>query len=211
MPRVRVLQPRRGRSGPSARLRRGLRRGAWSATAAARRSGHRQPWLRLQRREAEPGLSPAVVGAGEAFGGDAGGCGPRSRRSRRRSPARSDSPSGCSNARGLHRLGIGGTAPHRAWLLRGPGRRRGLIRTGPERSMIGGWARWPVRRAWATTVRRRRTASRRSTGVLEAGDGVRRSAAPGRRPGEAVDGGATVRSLWQYRHLIASSWISSAQ
>jgi hypothetical protein len=26
-----------------------------------------------------------------------------------------------------------------------------------------------------------------------------------------ADGGATVRSLWQYRHLIASSWISSAQ
>jgi hypothetical protein len=24
-------------------------------------------------------------------------------------------------------------------------------------------------------------------------------------------GGGTVRSLWQYRHLIASSWISSAQ
>jgi hypothetical protein len=26
-----------------------------------------------------------------------------------------------------------------------------------------------------------------------------------------ADGGGTVRSLWQYRHLIASSWISSAQ
>ena len=26
-----------------------------------------------------------------------------------------------------------------------------------------------------------------------------------------ADGGATVRSLWQYRHLMASSWIISAQ
>jgi hypothetical protein len=26
-----------------------------------------------------------------------------------------------------------------------------------------------------------------------------------------MDGGGTVRSLWQYRHLMASSWISSAQ
>jgi hypothetical protein len=26
-----------------------------------------------------------------------------------------------------------------------------------------------------------------------------------------LPGGGTVRSLWQYRHLIASSWISSAQ
>jgi hypothetical protein len=29
--------------------------------------------------------------------------------------------------------------------------------------------------------------------------------------GAAAPGGGTVRSLWQYRHLIASSWISSAQ
>ena len=28
---------------------------------------------------------------------------------------------------------------------------------------------------------------------------------------EAADVGATVRSLWQYRHLMASSWIISAQ
>jgi len=27
----------------------------------------------------------------------------------------------------------------------------------------------------------------------------------------AAVGGGTVRSLWQYRHLIAASWISSAQ
>ncbi|MFI5393540.1 MAG: hypothetical protein ACHQY1_07380 [Myxococcota bacterium] len=26
-----------------------------------------------------------------------------------------------------------------------------------------------------------------------------------------AEGGATVRSLWQYRHLMASSWIISAQ
>jgi hypothetical protein len=26
-----------------------------------------------------------------------------------------------------------------------------------------------------------------------------------------ADAGATVRSLWQYRHLMASSWIISAQ
>ena len=26
-----------------------------------------------------------------------------------------------------------------------------------------------------------------------------------------ADGGAPVRSLWQYRHLMASSWIISAQ
>jgi hypothetical protein len=26
-----------------------------------------------------------------------------------------------------------------------------------------------------------------------------------------ADGGVTVRSLWQYRHLMASSWIISAQ
>src|SRR5205085_3803547 len=30
-------------------------------------------------------------------------------------------------------------------------------------------------------------------------------------PEAVVRGGGTVRSLWQYRHLIASSWISSAQ
>jgi hypothetical protein len=30
-------------------------------------------------------------------------------------------------------------------------------------------------------------------------------------PADAALGGGTVRSLWQYLHLIASSWISSAQ
>jgi hypothetical protein len=44
-----------------------------------------------------------------------------------------------------------------------------------------------------------------TSGVGPPEDGLCEAALPD------ADGGATVRSLWQYRHLIASSWISSAQ
>ena len=44
-------------------------------------------------------------------------------------------------------------------------------------------------------------------GAASAGD----AEVPGDPEAPADAGGATVRSLKQYRHLIASSWISSAQ
>jgi hypothetical protein len=42
-------------------------------------------------------------------------------------------------------------------------------------------------------------------------DGAPEGAVVDPGPGDPALGGGTVRSLWQYRHLIASSWISSAQ
>ena len=54
-------------------------------------------------------------------------------------------------------------------------------------------------------------------GAAAAAKGVA-AAAPEDGDGDALvvseaeaDDGATVRSLWQYRHLMASSWIISAQ
>ena len=45
-----------------------------------------------------------------------------------------------------------------------------------------------------------------ATAALEDGDGAGLEVSD-----VEADGGATVRSLWQYRHLMASSWIISAQ
>ena len=49
-------------------------------------------------------------------------------------------------------------------------------------------------------------------GVVTLGEGsVGDAEAPGDAAAPADAGGVTVRSLKQYRHLMASSWISSAQ
>ena len=68
------------------------------------------------------------------------------------------------------------------------------------------WARSPVRRAWARRVRRPAAKGVAAAAALEDGDGAGLVVSD-----VEADGGATVRSLWQYRHLMASSWIISAQ